>query len=232
MKPRQIVAMGGGVLAPDSGNFKLEEYIIASSRAQRPRICYVSTASGDDAAYVARFYESYGRFDVRLKTLPFFRRTPADLRAFLFECDVVHVGGGNTRSMLAVWRHWNFDQVLREAYERGIVLCGSSAGAICWFESGVTDSVAGDLTPMECLGILPGSNCPHYDAEKERRPSYQRMVREGLLPGGLACDDGAGAHFIDGSLARVVSARENARAYRVERTGKDVHERPLDVVTL
>jgi dipeptidase E len=228
---RQIIAMGG-VLAPDTGNFKLEAYIASASGAARPRICYVATASGDDPAHVARVYEAYGRLDARLGTLPFFRRTPADLRAALFEFDVVHVGGGNTRSMLAVWRDWGFDVVLREAYERGILLCGSSAGAICWFEAGVTDSIAGDLTPMNCLGFLAGSNCPHYDGEKDRRPSYQRMVREGRIANGFACDDGVGLHFVDEKLARIVSARENARAYRVERTSDGVGETPLDVLQL
>jgi dipeptidase E len=229
---RQIIAMGGGVLAPDTGNFKLETYILNASGAARPRICYVATASGDDPAHIARFYEAYGRFDARLGTLPFFRRTPADLRAALFEFDVVHVGGGNTRSMLAVWRDWSFDVVLREAYERGILLCGSSAGAICWFETGVTDSIAGDLTPVNCLGFLAGSNCPHYDGEKDRRPSYQRMVREGRIASGFACDDGVGLHFVDEKLARIPSARENARAYRVERTPDGVRETPLDVLQL
>jgi dipeptidase E len=228
---RQIIAMGG-VLAPDTGNFKLETYILNASGAARPRICYVATASGDDPAHVARVYEAYGRLDARLGTLPFFRRTPADLRAALFEFDVVHVGGGNTRSMLAVWRDWGFDVVLREAYERGILLCGSSAGAICWFEAGVTDSIAGDLTPMNCLGFLAGSNCPHYDGEKDRRPSSQRMVREGRIANGFACDDGVGLHFVDEKLARIVSARENARAYRVERTSDGVGETPLDVLQL
>jgi len=232
VKPKQILAMGGGVLAPDTGNFKLVEYIVAASGANRPRICYVATASGDDATYVSSFYESYGRFDARLETLRFFRRTPADLRAVIFACDVVHVGGGNTRSMLAVWRDWGFDAVLREAYERGVLLCGSSAGAICWFDAGVTDSIAGDLTPLECLGILPGSCCPHYDGEKDRRPSYQRMIGEGRIADGFACDDGAGLHFIDGKLARVVSSRENARGYRVERTADGVREMPLDEVKL
>ena len=228
---RQIIAIGG-LLAPDTGNFKLETYILNASGAARPRICYVATASGDDPTHIARFYEAYGRFDARLGTLPFFRRTPADLRAALFEFDVVHVGGGNTRSMLAVWRDWSFDVVLHEAYERGILLCGSSAGAICWFEAGVTDSIAGDLTPISCLGFLAGSNCPHYDGEKDRRPSYQRMVREGTIASGFACDDGVGLHFVDERLARIPSARENARAYRVERTLDGVRETPLDVLQL
>lgn len=220
------------MLAPDTGNFRLEEYIVEASGAPRPRICYVATASGDDPGHVARFYDSYGRFDVRLGSLTFFKRTPADLREFLFEFDVVHVGGGNTRSMLAVWREWGFDSVLREAYERGILLCGSSAGAICWFEAGVTDSIAGELTPLGCLGFLAGSYCPHYDAEKDRRPSYQRLVAQSRIAPGIACDDGAGAHYVDEKLERIVGARPNARGYRLERTPDGVRETPLDALSL
>jgi len=131
----------------------------------------------------------------------------------------VHVGGGNTRSMLAVWRDWGMDAILRDACAQGIVLCGSSAGAICWFEEGVTDSLAGDLTPMRCLGFLSGSACPHYDGEKERRPAYQRMVAGGAIGAGYACDDGAAVHFIDGKLGAAVAARPTARVYRVEPDG-------------
>jgi len=229
--PSQIFAMGG-MLAPEAGNFKLEEYILAASGVPKPRVCFVPTASGDDSIYVSRFFETYSRFNVALSVLRFFARTPADLRAYLFGFDVVHVGGGNTRSMLAVWRNWGFDTVLREAYEHGIVLCGSSAGSICWFEGGVTDSVAGDLTALDGLGFLPGSNCPHYDGEAERRPSYQRLVLEGTLGDGIACDDGAGLHFVDGKLAKVASARPDARAYRVVREADAVHETPLEVLAL
>ncbi len=229
---RQIIAIGGGVLAPDSGNFKLERYIIEASGAKRPRICYVSTASGDDAGHVTRFYESYGRFDVSLATLPFFRRTPADLRAFVRDFDVLHVGGGNSRSMLAVWREWGFVDVVREAYERGVLLCGSSAGAICWFEAGVTDSIAGELAPLSCLGFLKGSYCPHYDAEKERRPSYHRLLLEDRIPAGIACDDGVGAHFVDERLEAVVSSRENNGAYRVDMVLGAVREAPLEIKRL
>ncbi len=221
---RQIVAIGGAVLVPDSGNFKLERYILDASGRERPRVAFVPTASGDDVTYIARFFESYARFGVELDVLRFFRHTPEDLRAYLFAFDVVHVGGGNTRSMLAVWRHWGFDSVLREAWERGIVLCGSSAGSICWFEGGVTDSVAGDLTPMNGLGFLRGSNCPHYDGEAKRRPAFHRLVGSGALPDGLACDDGAGLHFIGDSLHQTVSSRPGARAYRVERAGDNVRE--------
>jgi len=225
-----IVAMGGGDLGRDTDIFKLERYILDITGKSAPRVCFVPTASGDDASYVVRFYHAYARFGVGMDVLRFFYRAPADLRAFLFEFDVVHVGGGNTRSMLATWRHWGFDAVLREAWERGIVLCGSSAGSICWFESGVTDSVAGSLTAMDALGFIGGSNCPHYDGEAERRPSYERMIATGVLPDGIACDDGAGAHFVGRSLHAAIAARPNARAFRVARDGTRAVETPLDLV--
>ncbi len=224
----QIVAVGGALLVPDTGNVVLERYILDASGAQKPRVLFVPTASGEDASYVARFYEAYGRLGCEVDTLRFFRRTPDDLRELVERFDVVHVGGGNTQSMLAVWRHWGFDAVLREAWERGAVLCGSSAGSICWFEHGLTDSYAGDLTAMACLGFLPGSNCPHYDGEKDRRPSYQRLVAAGEIPAGIACDDGAGLHYRGTELAAIVSSRPNARAYRVVRDGDRAIETPLD----
>ena len=171
---RQIVAAGGGLLV-ETGPLKLERYILEATGKRKPRVAFVPTASGDDPLNIARFFESHARFGLELGVLRFFRRTPADLRDFLFGFDAVYVGGGNTRSMLAVWEHWGFTGVVREAYARGIVLCGSSAGSICWFEEGVTDSIAGELTPMAALGMLEGSHCPHYDGEKERRPSYQRL---------------------------------------------------------
>ncbi|MDQ2857368.1 MAG: peptidase E [Candidatus Eremiobacteraeota bacterium] len=227
MTSPQIIALGGGVLLPDTGSFELERYILEASGKSRQRVCFVPTASGDDVSYVARFEESYARFGVETDVLRFFGRVPRDLRAYLLEFDVVHVGGGNTRSMLAVWRHWQFDAVLRDAWRRGIVLCGSSAGAICWFAQGLTDSVADDLTATQGLGFLAGSNCPHYDGEKDRRPSYRLLVGDGSLAAGLACDDGAGVHFVGETLHAVVTARPHAGVYRVERTDGNVRETPL-----
>lgn len=223
-----IFAMGGGVLVPERDNFKLERYILDACGKAKPRVLFVPTASGEDVNYIARFYESYARFGVALDVLRFFRRTPADLHAFLEPFDIVHVGGGNTRSMLAVWRYWGLDVQLRDALQRGTLLCGSSAGAICWFEAGVTDSVAGELTVAPCLGFSAGSYCPHYDGEVERRPAYRRFVESGAIAAGYACDDGAGLHLIDGALEAVVSARPDACAYRVERVGSAARETPLD----
>jgi peptidase E len=228
---RQIVAAGGALLL-DTGPLKLERYILNATGKAKPRICFVPTASGEDLSYVNRFFESYARFGLELEVLRFFRRTPADLRDYLFGFDVVQVGGGNTRSMLAVWRHWGFDAVIREAWERGIVLCGSSAGSICWFEEGLTDSVAGELISMDCLGFVAGSHCPHYDAEKERRPFYQRLVGNGSIRAGYACDDGAALHYVGDRLSTIVAATPAARAYRVEPFENGVRETVLDATVL
>jgi dipeptidase E len=135
----------------------------------------------------------------------------------LLAFDVIYVGGGNTKSMLALWREWEVDKILREAWERGTVLCGGSAGMICWFEEGNTDSITGSLTALPCLGFLPGSACPHYDGEIDRRPSYQNMVACGEILPGLAADNGVGLYFVGTELHEAISEVDGASAYRVER---------------
>ncbi|MEW5876432.1 MAG: peptidase E, partial [Candidatus Zixiibacteriota bacterium] len=160
---------------------------------------------------------------------PFFRRTPADLRSYLLRQDVIYVGGGNTRSMLAVWREWGLPDILCEAWESGVVLAGRSAGAICWFQQGVTDSVADQLLPLDCLGFLTGSCCPHYDGEKDRRPSYHRLLLNGHIAPGIAIDDGVGVHFRGTAPCRVVTSRENATAYQVRVEDGAVREEPLPI---
>jgi peptidase E len=224
---RRIFAMGGATLLPDSGNLKFERQILDLTGASKPRVCFVGTASGDDAGLVVRFLDTYAALGAATAHVRFFARTPADLREIVFGCDVVQVGGGNTRSMLAVWRHWEFDTILREAYARGIVMCGSSAGSICWFESGVTDSVAGPLTAMSALGFIEGSNCPHYDSEPARRPAYHAMIASGDLPAGYACDDGSAVVFENERFVEAVCSRPAARAYRVQRGAAGVVETAL-----
>jgi peptidase E len=136
----------------------------------------------------------------------------------VLEQDAIYVGGGNTRSMLAVWREWELDRHLRAAWEAGVVLGGASAGSICWFEHGLTDSVAGPLTAMPCLGFLAGANCPHYDSEAARRPTLRRLVARSALPETLAADDGVALHFVGERLARIVSSRPRAKAFRVRKS--------------
>jgi peptidase E len=227
-KQRQIIALGGGGFSMEPENLALDCYILAQARVPEPAVTFVPTASGDSDSYVVRFYTAYQGLPCRPSHLPFFRRTP-DLRSYLLAQDVIYVGGGNTKSMLAVWREWSLPELLREAWESGIVLAGISAGAICWFEQGVTDSFADQLRALDCLGFLPGSCCPHYNGEAERRPAYYRLLRNGAIAPGFANDDGAAIHFRSNQVHRVVASREGATAYRVRATGAEVREEPLPV---
>lgn len=216
--------MGGADLSPDGGKVCLARYILEVSGKRRPRVAFVPTAAGEDASRVLAFYQTYSRLTPALSDLSFFRRTPADLREFVLTNDVIIVGCGNTKSMLAVWREYAFDKILLEAWQQGIVLSGSSAGSICWFQEGLTDSIAEGLTSLTCLGFLPGSNCPHYDTEKERRPTYQRLIRDGAIADGYAADEDVGLHFINCDLYQAVSANPKNMAYRVERAARSVRE--------
>jgi dipeptidase E len=211
---QQIIAMGGGGFSMEPKNMALDAYVLEQARAEVPSVLFIPTASGDSDAYVARFYAAFAGLRCRPRHLPLFR-TSGVLRDTVLSHDVLYVGGGNTRTMLAVWREWGLPEAIREALENGSVLAGLSAGAICWFEQGVTDSSPGELTSLRCLGILPGSCCPHYDGEAARRPAYADLLRRGEIAAGYAIDDGAAIHFVNGSISRVVASRPGASAYRV-----------------
>jgi dipeptidase E len=206
-------------MEPD--NLLLDEYALSLGRSQPVRVCFLPTASGDDESYVARFYRAFSRLDCRPSDLQLFKRTIADLDAFVLSQDVIYVGGGNTANMLAVWRAHGLDSILRRAWEEGVLLCGLSAGMNCWFAESVTDSFGlEELTPLhDGLGLLPGSACPHYDSDEERRPTYQSLVAAGQLAPGWAADDGAGLVFAGDDLLEVVTSRELAGAYRIEPDG-------------
>jgi dipeptidase E len=224
---RQIIAIGGAALTPELDNLLLVDYFLKQTGRRKPKVCFIGTAHGDADAGRLRFYAGMSQFSCTPTHLPLFARTPRDLASFVLEQDAIFVGGGNTRSMLAVWRDWGLDVHLRAAWQRGVVLGGWSAGSICWFEQGITDSIAGPLTTIDCLGFLPGSNCPHYDSEALRRPTYRRLVASGKIAEGYAADDGVALHFIDGRLARAVSNRSRARGWCLSRSGKRAVERAL-----
>jgi dipeptidase E len=230
-RTRQIIAIGGGTFFGDPTNLACERYILKQTGRRRPSICFIPTASAEPADYIAKFYEAFTRLGAQPTVLRFFQRTP-DLRQTLLNHDAIYVGGGNTRSMLAVWREWGLPAVLREAWRSGIVLAGASAGAICWFDCGVTDSWADVLKPLPCLGFLPGTCCPHYDGEVDRRPSLHAFVKRGQVPAALAFDDGAAGHFVGRRLHRVITWRPDARGYRVRLQRGRVVEQPLDVQRL
>jgi peptidase E len=224
---RQIVALGG--LTPLPGDrHPMIEFLLSLAGSARPRIAYLPTATGDSAESIVTFHRRFPADRCEPVTLTLFNRRVEDLRAFLLSRDLIFVGGGNTANMLAVWRVHGVDEILREAWERGIVLCGGSAGSLCWFECGTTDSFNLDkLAPLhDGLGFLPGSHCPHYRMEPGRRPLYQQLVADGF-PGGIAIDDDAAAHYSGTDLTEVVTVAEGATAYLVERVDGRAVETPL-----
>ncbi len=229
---KQIIALGGGGFSMEPDNPLLDAYILKCSSRPRPAVCFVPTASGDSADYVGRFYESFGRFDCEPSHLSLFKPPAADLEEFVLRKDIIYVGGGSTKNLLALWREWKLDSILKKALDRGVILAGISAGAICWFEQGLTDSLFGSLTRLDCLGFLKGSCSPHYDGEADRRPSYQALIASGEMLDGIAADDGAALHYIDGALARVVTSRPGAAAYMVKRNGGRAEETKLDTLYL
>jgi dipeptidase E len=225
----QIVAMGGGGFSMEPGNPLLDLYILSLARRRPAKVCFVPTASGDAQSYLDKFYSAFAKFECSSIHLSLFDPPTTDLRSFVMEQDIVYVGGGNTRNLLVLWREWGLDKILYDAGQTGTVLCGISAGSLCWFDEGVTDSFSKlDLRPLKCLGFLSGSNCPHYDGEPTRRPAYQKLIKQGQLKSGYGVDDGAALHFVNGELVKVVSSRPAARAYFVKQNGESVEEHPLD----
>jgi dipeptidase E len=211
MDSPQIVALGG---YPDD---VMLDHVLSLARG--PRVLYVPTASNEDPARALDWYERlHGRCE--FTPLRFYPWPPDDLRALTLAHDVVMVPGGNTANMLAVWRVHGFDAILRDAWQAGVLLTGWSAGMICWFEAGVTDSFGPQLQGMrDGLGFLPGSACPHYDGEERRRPVYQQLVLDGY-PAGIALDDAAGVHYVGTELNEVVTSQPGSCGYRVGADGE------------
>jgi len=212
-------------MEPD--NSRLDHYVLDASRATQPRITLVPTASGDSDRLIAQFYTAFNRYDCRPRHLSLFRQ-PTDMEARLFDSDVIYVSGGNTRNMLAIWDAAGVTGMMRRAWEQGVVLCGVSAGAICWFEEGHTDS-RGDLSKLDCLGWLKGSCSPHYDGEANRRPSYEGLLRSGGIKPGIAMDDGVAAHFEGTTRTRLISSRPTAQAFDMSLESGALKQVPLPV---
>lgn len=229
-----IVAMGGGGFSMEPGNPLLDDFILGLSRRRPARVCFVPTASADAPTYIVKFYRAFAErcvpTDLTLWDSPSLARQPAqtsDLAAFVAEQDVIYVGGGSTANLLVLWRRHGLDELLRDAWSRGAVLAGVSAGMLCWFKGGVTDSFGG-LEPLDDgLGLIDATACPHYDGDLDRRPAYHRAIAGGMQSG-YAADDGAALHFCGSNLVEVVSSRPEAGAYRVE-PGEGVVETPLPV---
>ena len=230
--PRQIVAFGGGGFSMESGNPLLDDYVLGLAAPERPRVCFLPSASGDADHYVVRFYRAFPADRCEASHVSLFRREqgPADLRRHLLSQDLIYVGGGSVVSLLGVWRAHGVDEILREAWESGVVLCGLSAGSLCWFAESVT-GFHGAPRRVKGLGLLPFSNCVHYEPDSSRREAYHRFLREGMRPG-YAAEDGVALHFTETELSRVVASRPAARGYRLDLVEGRVEETRMATVFL
>ncbi len=214
---RQVIALGGGGFSMEPENPLLDRYILQQCKKEIPKIGFIGTASGDDEGYIKKFYQAFHTENCEPTHLSLFKPHTREIKKYIMAQDILYVGGGNTKNLMALWREWELDVAIRQAYDKGTILAGLSAGSLCWFEDGITDSYGADLEPISCLGILRGSHCPHYDGEESRRPAYEKFIRDGIITSGYAADDGVALHFIDEELHEVVSSRPKARGYRVDK---------------
>lgn len=213
----QIITIGGGGFLsgtePD-----IDSYILNQSNSESPKIGFIGTASGDDTSFVVRFFSRYSKLNCSPSALSLFGRVQ-DLEGWISEQDIIFVGGGNTKSMLGVWRSWGLPSLLNAALSNGTILSGVSAGAICWFESGITDSIGSRFSALNGLGFIKGSCCPHYSAEPDRQPVYERLIATSEISAGVAIDDGVAVHWVDGVPKRIISGKPDASAYNVRLAG-------------
>jgi len=213
---KQIIALGGGGFSMEPENPLLDDYILSQARQVNPKICFLPTASGDAQDYIERFYKAFQKKQCIPNHLSLFRGKTSKIENFILSQDIIYVGGGNTRNLILLWKEWKLDNAIRKAYENGTMLCGISAGSICWFEQGLTDSIPNELNKLDCLGFLSGSNCPHFDGESERQASYKnKILSQEMLPG-FACDDGVGLHFINEKLVKIITSRKDTYAFKFE----------------
>ena len=194
MNNKNIVAIGGGGFGRSLGSLEIEKYIISLINKKSPKICFIPTASGDNDLYKLNFYRAFSKLGCITSHIDFFSRTE-DLEKKVFSQDIIYVGGGNTKSMLSVWREWNLDKILKIAYEKEIVMSGVSAGAICWFDKGITDSFADKLEIINCLGIVKGIACPHYDEEKEREPYVNSLIQKEAIKSCICIEGNCALHI-------------------------------------
>ncbi len=218
-----IIAIGGGGFGRNPNHRKIEKYILELTGKGKPNVVFFPTASAENQAYIIQFYKCFTKMSCEPSHVTFFQRTPR-LDSIINKADVIYVGGGNTKSMLAVWQEWKLDKLLLKAYNNGKILCGVSAGAICWFEQGITDSWASNLNVMDCLGFLPEMACPHYQEEKDRRPDVHKMLKQGKCGPGWAIDGGAAIHFKNGKYYKSIQFYSDSYVHYVSIKNGEVNE--------
>jgi peptidase E len=222
---RRILIAGGGF------GTTFIKYMAELTGKLRPKLLYLPTAAADSPTSILGWYRSCAPLNVEASVQESFIASTRQDRTWeevLLSVDGIVVSGGNTLNQQAIWKAQGIDLVLRKAWDQGVVLGGASAGSLCWFEEGTTDSRPKVLTTVQCLGFIKGSHCPHYDREPERRPLYQKLIGSGQMKPGYACDNDAGIFFVDNEVKRVVSTRADAKVYYVSVVNGKVSERLME----
>jgi peptidase E len=228
-RPRQIFGVGGHFFTETWQEPLLQKHLLGLAAAPEPRICFLGTANGDNPADIDQFYQQMGRHPCRLSHLKLFEPPTRRFRELFLAQDIIYVGGGATRNLMALWREWDVIDALRDAWSAGVVLAGTSAGAICWFAGCITDSLPEELLPLICTGFLPGSACTHYDSRPDRPAAFRHYLAQGAIPfPGLALEDHTAAHFRDAGLVEIVTAVAGKAAYRLTRGATGVQEIRLE----
>ena len=228
---KQIIAIGGGGFGRNPQQSLIEQYILDQANSDRPNILFIPTATGELDSYIVNFYKVFSKLQCAPNHLSFFKRTPV-LQKLIANQDVIFVGGGNTKSMLAVWREWQLDKYLHDAYNKGVVMSGVSAGAICWFKHGITDSWESELKVMSCLGFVDGVCCPHYDEEPERRPTTKKLLTNNIYQEVIGIEGGCALHLKDGNTFKAVRFSKKKNSYRVTAKDNKIIESPIESISL
>ena len=221
---KQIIAIGGGGFGREIKDLKIEKYIVDQSKARTPKICFIPTATGDDQAYIDTFYKAFNSLGCITSHINFFKRT-INLKEHILDQDIIYVGGGNTKRMLAVWKEWGLDKILFEAYKNKIIMSGVSAGAICWFKKGITDSWKDSQATLDCLNFVDGVCCPHYDEEPERIPYVKEILVNKEISSCYAIEGYAALHLIDDKPKYNVSFKEDTSCHLVTLKDSIEHEK-------
>ena len=224
---RQIIAIGGGGFGREINDLKIEKYIVNQVSNNNPKICFIPTATGDDQAYIENFYKAFDSLGCETSHIDFFKRT-MNLQDHINHQDIIYVGGGNTKSMLAVWREWGLDQILLDAYKNGVIMSGVSAGAICWFEKGITDSWKEYQAILPCLGFVKGICCPHYDEEPERIPFVKEILNQNKIDKCIAIEGYCALHLIDDIAKFVVSFGDGNNSYMVTKNNSIIENKFIE----
>ena len=230
-KESQIIAIGGGGFGRNPNHRILEQYIINQTGIENPNICFIPTASAEDKSYIVNFYKAFSKLNCTPTHLNFFERTP-NLRSVLNKQDIIYVGGGNTKSMLAVWKEWKLDILLKKLYKKGKIFCGVSAGSICWFDKGISDSWASNLSILDCLGFIKEVNCPHYNSERNRKSSVYEFINENKFQSCYASEDGSALHYQGNKLIGSISFYKGAKSYFISKKSGEIVEEVVEGIDL